>query len=497
LPERLLTRAQLAFALEDVFAELALNGEELVAGIPPSSRVGGFAANVDAAVDKISLNAILDTTNSLSQIVSSRFKDLELGCAEGRACAQAFVERFGRRAFRRELEADEVEGLLTRLFAPEVTFQAGIQQLVRGLFASADFLYHYETNPIARGGGFTATDLDLASQLSFLFWDSVPDEELLSLAQADRLRADGVLDQQIARLAASPRFDRNLERFFSEWLTKGNHADKDEGIFPELTDAVRSDAKQEVALFVSQLTRGGGRFSDLFTSRQTQVTAPLAKLYGLKVDSLSPAGDGWFAGSLPAGERAGLLTRVGFLQTTPAESRTSPTIRGRYLLGSLFCLDVQPPPPELQGFVTVPDDPTKSLRQRMSETTSQLPVCAGCHGLMDPIGFAFEHYDAIGRFRTQDGPVAIDASSEILDLGMVRDAVDLSTRLADRKDVRACFVRNWYRFAAHKMESAADDCSVQKLVASFAEDTVPISALVANLAKSPILSQRPAPMRMP
>lgn len=489
--ERLLTRDQLAFAIEDIFAELGADGAELVTSVPPSTRVGGFAANADAAVDKLTLNAFIETADATARLVSSRFAELDVGCREGRSCAQTFVQRFGRRAFRRTLEASEVESLLAQLFDPEPDFSVGIQQLVRGLLLAADFLYEYEVPPKARDGAFAVSDVDFASRLGFLFWDSVPDEQLLSLAESGQLRVDGNLERQLERLRADSRFDRVLRRFSIEWLTKGNRAEKSEALFPELDPAVRAMAAEELGRFVSRVTRGGGRLADLFTSTSAELTPSLATLYGSTLPVAQEKG--WQAAELPSAERAGILTRLGFLLETPAETRTSPTIRGRYLLGALFCRDVQPPPPELQGFVTVQDDPSKSLRQRMTETTSQLPACSGCHVQMDPIGFAFEHYDAIGRYRTQDGAVAIDAATQVLGVGDVRDALDLSARLADSPEVRECYVRNWYRFALHKVESSADECGVQKLTAAFVAGGMSLSALITEIAKSPMLTLRPAP----
>ena len=344
-----------------------------------------------------------------------------LGCTPASAadpCVRTFLASFGRRAWRRPLSDEEVARYATAVatVARDADVFAGLQMATAALLASPNFLYRFE---LAAGTGRHALDDHaLATRLSYALWDTTPDAALLDAADRGSLTGDGaVLRAQVQRLLASPRARRPLLTFFSELLgTNGldkNGFAKDTTAFPAATPALARGMYREIEGIVDDLVFS--RDADLlsiFDTRQTFLTAELAKLYGLPAGAV-PAGENPSPYTLPDGPRGGFLTTGAFLSLNARASITSPTLRGIFLRERLLCQEVPLPPDNVD--TTLPPPPpgmVETMRQRLSRHMKD-PSCAGCHRFMDPLGLALENFDALGAFRDSDGGQPLDASGDL------------------------------------------------------------------------------------
>ncbi|MEM6791470.1 MAG: DUF1592 domain-containing protein [Myxococcota bacterium] len=405
------------------------------------------------------------------------------------ACVDAFIDQFGGRAFRRPV-TDEERAMLREVYdevAMFGTFAEAMETVLQVILAAPPTVYLYEAGtPSADSGALRAlTGYEVASRLSYFLWDTMPDAALLDAAREGRLdRTDGIA-AEAERMLDDPRAEAQVVDFFSGWMQldggRLHHAledaRKDANLFPSYDEALQEAMRTEVQAFVRRaFYEGDGRFDDLFTSRDAYVNGPLAELYG--VDGVEGQDFSWV--ELDPRERAGLLTRAGFLTVYAAADVTAPIRRGAWMVEEVLCVKLGEPPPN------VDDTPLEggeqengqviSVRQDVEARTSG-PGCNGCHRLINPLGFAFETYDAIGRYQTEEvtSGAPVDASADIKGSdfdGPVADAVELSERLGESEQVRQCFARHWIdlAFGARGHEHAAiDECSKTTIEEQFAE----------------------------
>jgi hypothetical protein len=414
-----------------------------------------------------------------------------LGCdpagAGEAACVGKFIESFGKRAYRRPLTTVELERARKLYAVGRATDVAtGVRFVVQALLQSVNFLYLFEPAPTSMAGKVLAVDgWSMASRLSYFFLDSMPDDELFAAAEANQLATPEQVARQAARLMALPRFRDTVGNFHDQWLALGELAtvEKDAKLFPAWQPELRAAMQQEARHFVDQVMRqGDGKLETLLAGHFTVVNAPLAAFYGL---AAPPAG-AWQKVDLDPGQRAGLLTQPGLMATLAREDRTSYIRRGKLVREAFLCTPIPDPPPGVDA--SEAKIPANADARQRAAIHRDRPDCAACHSLFDPLGFAFETFDAIGRYRTTENGKPIDAHSEItatraLD-GPVKDAVDLAGKLATSDEVRECVARQWLRFALGRVESDADLPSLDTAMKGFRDGGWKVGDLLVALARS-------------
>jgi hypothetical protein len=367
--------------------------------------------------------------------------------ADEEPCAQRIVENLVRHAYRGAGTAEDVATLLDfyRAGRQDADFEGGVELALQRLLADPKFIYRVEHEPaeLAPGEVYAVNDLELASRLSFFLWSSIPDEELLTLAEQGRLSDPNVLTAEVRRMLADPRSEALTANFAGQWLNLRaleGHVPV-AALFPDFDDNLRQAFRRETELLFDSLIRENRPVTELLTADYTFVNERLAKHYGI------PGIYGSRFQRVALGEefdaRRGLLGKGSLLATSSQPVRTSPVIRGYWVLQNLLGVPPPPPPPNVPDLEQNTGDAAGNTRvptmREQMEAHRVNPACSGCHQLMDPIGFALEQYDAIGRWRTVDGSNVIDASSVMYDGTKINGPADLRNFLLSYTDQ---FVRN-------------------------------------------------------
>jgi mono/diheme cytochrome c family protein len=330
------------------------------------------------------------------------------------ACAKTIVSRLARRAFRRAVTDADIQMPLASYTAAraEAGFEAGIELALRTLLASTEFLFRIERDPrgTAPNTAYRISDVELASRLSFFLWSSIPDEELLDLAIRNRLKDRATLRAQIARMLADSRADALVTNFAGQWLylRNLNSAAPDARLFPDFDDNLRQAFRRETELLFESIMRGDRSALDLLVADYTFLNERLAKHYGIP----NVYGSRFRRVDLePGSVRGGLLGHGSILTVTSYAHRTSPVLRGKWVLENILGTPPPPPPGNVPPLVdTKTEGRIPSMRERMAQHRVN-PACASCHQLMDPIGLSMENFDAIGRWRTRsEAGTQVDAS---------------------------------------------------------------------------------------
>jgi hypothetical protein len=408
------------------------------------------------------------------------------------ACAKKFATSFGLRAYRRPLTTTEVDSLV-QLYregrAMAMTdYAGGIKIMLEGILQSPSFLYHWEGGPAApvvEGKVIKATDYENASHLSYFLWGSMPDQTLFDLAAAKKLNAPADLEAQARRMLGDAKARETVGQFLEEWMGLDNVLvrEKDTMLYPEFKDdQVKAAMIAEARTFLEHVVfDGDGLFSTALTADYSFVNQPLAPLYGKTATGMD-----FKQMSLDPAQRSGLFTQPGFLTVTGATNGSNPVKRGRKIYEGMLCGELPPPPAN----VPPPKPPSAggTTRERFAEHSAQ--ACAvGCHKLMDPIGYAFENFDGIGKYRTMDNGGKVDASTEfdIEDNGKLQKfngARELAEILTKSPRVQKCFSTQWLRFAFKRKEADGDAASIAAIAASFAKNGNNIRDLMVGVAVS-------------
>ncbi len=485
LPLRRLTTVEYENTVRDLFADPAI-----AVDLPPDP-VGAHGFAEAPLLSDDTANALRDSAETLATRAIARFDTL-MACdaaAQGDdACARAFVTRFGRRAFRRALASDEVDGFMGLYATAKNDLKYDLKDasrlLVTAFLQSPSFLYHWElgSDPVTHEGAVAKlAPYQLASRLSYFFWSSMPDDALLDHAAAGTLATDAGLTAEVDRLVASDRFAATVTLFHDQWLDLDKDVSKDTTLFPDFGAPLRAAMNDETSRFLRYVfLEGDGKLSTLFTSTVADVDPLMASLYGL------PAGGaGVRRVQLDPATRAGLFTRASLLSVDANASTTNPPRSGAKLWQKVLCKTIAAPPPGAAAAFHF--DTTLSTRENFSKLESD-PSCKGCHAVINPIGFAFEGYDAIGRRRAMEGSHAIDASGTLAsDPAHPRpfsSIVDLSATLASDPDATSCVARQWFRFAVQRSETDADRASLEAAYARFTSSTFDVRALLKAFATS-------------
>jgi hypothetical protein len=354
---------------------------------------------------------------------------------EEEPCARTILSTLAGRAYRRPVTAADLEFLLPfyKDGRQKGTFETGIQLGLRRLLASPTFVFRAEGDP--PGGAAKVSDIELASRLSFFLWSSIPDDTLLDLASRNRLHEPAVLEEQTRRMMADPRSDAMVENFAGQWLhlrnLEGIHPNTDE--FPDFDNDLRLSFVREAELFFGSVMHENRSVMDLLTADYTFVNERLARHYGIpriygsrfRRVTLGPEFE----------MRRGLLGKGGVLMSTSRADRTSPVLRGKWILENLIGSAPPPPPANVPPLQSKPGVVTRTIRERMA--AHRAPGCVNCHQLIDPLGFALEGFNAIGGWRTHEAGVPVDASSKLADGRAINGVEDLRTALTARPEAFA------------------------------------------------------------
>ena len=413
--------------------------------------------------------------------------------AEEAACARRIVSALARRAYRRPVTAADLDVLLGFFDdgRREGGFDAGVEMALRWLLASPEFVLRVERDPagLAAGESYAVSDLELASRLSFFLWSSIPDDELLDLAEAGRLRDPAVLEAQARRMLADERSRALVTSFASQWLYLRNvpAVVPDEDRFPDVGEGLRQAMRRETELFVESVFRDDRNVLDLLTADYTFVNERLARHYGM------PGVYGSHFRRVPVTEEArrGLLGHASILSVTSYPNRTSPVLRGKWVLENLLGTPPALPPPDVPALEETTGTGEALSMREATERHRANPVCASCHRLMDPPGFALEQFDAVGRFRTRSAAgTPIDATGELPDGTRFDGAAGLREALAGRPErFVGTLTEKLLTYALGRGLEHYDAPAVRAVARAAAEDGYRFSSLVVGIVES-------APFRM-
>ncbi|UJR79427.1 DUF1592 domain-containing protein [Sandaracinus amylolyticus] len=406
--------------------------------------------------------------------------------------ARRFVEGFGLRAHRRPLTADEVDGYVA-LFArgatayPEMdTFAGGVRVVLEAMLQSPYFLYRVELSTERDGDVIPLSSYEIASRLSYALWDTMPDDALFEAARGDSLRGEEGIREQAARLLADDNAADTVAAFHYQLLdmTKYEDVSRSTMLFPEFTESMRASMVNETQSFVRHVIfEENGGFSRLMTAPYTFVDAELATVYGLD----GTYDDAMERVDLDPAQRGGLLTQIGFLAAHSSSTDPDAIHRGVFVNHRILCAPL-PPPPMMVPPLPADETGALTMRERIDAHTGPGTCGAGCHGTMiNPIGFAFEHYDALGRWRDQDHGQPVDASAEYTFDGTIvdyEDAVALSGVIAEQPMAHRCYVRHWLEYAYGRPPSARDNPVLSRVGSASIQDDLSVQEILVELVAS-------------
>ncbi len=487
---RLLTRDEYAHSVADILGIPVPDVDNL----PVEPRVGGFNNNAAASVvTSRHIDEYIATAEKLVATALTTNRAAFLGCDSALAtCTKTFVESFGKKAFRRPLTTEE-SARYVAMFDPALTggtFDQGVTLVVSSIFASPSFLYRVEAGDAVGDGTYKLSPFETATALSYLFWGTTPDDELLGAASGGTLGTPAEIEAQARRMLASPKSRPQVAAFFTQWLNTSAllEANKDKQIYPAFTDQVRESLAAEQSAFVNYVVFDGTKkFDELFTADYVFANDALASFYGLGGASLGA--DVKKVVVATDSNRGGILTLGSVLASHAHSNESSPIKRGLFVRDRLLCQDMPPPPANVN--TTPPGlDPTLTTRERFAKHTAD-PVCKSCHQFLDGVGYGFERFDGVGAYRMTENGLAIDASGELKN----RESLDtpssdafngpreLGAILAKSERAQTCIATQYYRFAHGFRESSVDVCAVRSLASTFKTGGTNLQELLVEVAK--------------
>jgi mono/diheme cytochrome c family protein len=407
--------------------------------------------------------------------------------ADEESCARSILTSVVRRAYRRAPSSEDIETAFAfyRRGRAEGTFDTGIRRALERVLAGPDFLFRIERDPagVAPGTSYQVSSVELASRLSFFLWSSIPDEELLTAAIDGTLRDPQVLDRQVQRMLADARSQALVGNFATQWLElnklRGFSADPD--AFPEFDDGIKSAMRTETELFIGDQIAGDQDVLQLLTANYTFLNERLARHYGVK----GVYGSRFRKVPLQDQRRGGLLGQASVLALTSYPNRTSPVLRGKWVLDNILGTPPPPPPPDVPGLKDTGANGRPASARELMEQHRKDPACAGCHVRMDPLGFALENYDAIGRWRAESDGGPVDAKGTLPD-GTVFDGLGgLRTLMAaHHEDFALTVTRKLMTYGLGREVEYYDLPAVRRVVHESAGAGYRWSAIISAIVRS-------------
>ena len=412
------------------------------------------------------------------------------------SCAEKILSTLARRAYRRPVTDADVQPLLGlyRTGRDEGGFEAGVELALQRILAGPEFLFRIERDPenVLPDTAYPISDLDLASRLSFFLWSSIPDDQLLDLAEAGRLNDPAVLEQQVSRMLADYRSSALVDNFAGQWLYLRNLRAWRPSVreFPDFDGELRQALQQETELFFKSMLREDRSVLDLLSADYTFLNERLARHYGIS----DVYGSTFRRVTLRDENRKGLLGQGSILTVTSRANRTSPVLRGKWVLENLLGTPPLPPPPDIPALSERREEVGGlTMRQRMQEHQVN-PACASCHAGMDPIGFALENFDAVGQWRNTEGGATIDASGTLPDGTQFEGPAGLRKVLLSRPEQ---FVQTatekLFTYALGRELEYDDSPALRKILREAAPGGYRWSSLILGIIKSTPFQMRRSP----
>jgi cytochrome c551/c552 len=407
---------------------------------------------------------------------------------EEETCAKRILRTLIRRAYRRPAtDADIQEPLKFYISARrDGGFESGIEMAVSAVLVSPEFLFRVEQDPsgLAPNTAYRISDLELASRLSFFLWSSIPDDELLDAAIQGKLKTPAALEKQVRRMLADSRSKALVSNFAEQWLYLRNltSATPDMRLFPDFDDNLRQSFRNETELFFESIMREDRSVLDLLNADYTYVNERLAKHYGIP----NIYGSRFRRITFPEnGVRGGLLRQGSVLTVTSYATRTSPVIRGKWILDNILGVPTPPPPPNVPALKeNTGIGKALSMRERLAEHRNN-PACSGCHQLMDPIGFSLENYDAVGRWRAVDEGKPIDVAGGLPDGSKFDGATGLQKALLSRPEIFATtLTEKLLTYGLGRGVEPFDAPSVRKIVRDARDNNFRFSSFIVGIVNS-------------
>ncbi len=489
---RRLTEAQYASSVR------ALIGDDVVlSNIEPDTSLHGFLS-VGAAVTTLSSLGVDQYENNALDLaavaVDAEHRSSWVKCTPAAtvddACARTALAQLARLAWRRtptDVELDTLVGLASDAADTLQNFDEGLSYGVAAILQSPHFLYRVEIGEPDPNGGRRYTSLELASRLSFLLWNTGPDDALLVDAESGRLLKAEAKAAIVDEMLLDPRALDGIANLFTELYTLYTLDDlsKDPFVFVAMSEDLGPSAREETLRFLQWMTlQEGSDWRDVMTSRTTFVDRKMASLYAVP----SPVHEGFGQVELPAdGGRRGLLGHASLLAQFSHPTSSSATLRGKFVRSTLLCMPIPPPPAGVDTSIPEPSADLPTLRDRVAEHLTD-PFCAGCHELMDPIGLGLENFDGLGVWRNKDGEATIDASGD-LDGTQFHDAYDLAGAIRAHPDFGTCIVQQLVTYGLGRTVTQSEVDAQLWLTENFIASGYSFKALLRDFATSDLFSQ--------
>jgi hypothetical protein len=419
----------------------------------------------------------------------ARIMTCEPSASDPKPCWTEVASSFGARAWRKPLASEDVGGLVALAEAARGAgddVETATRLMLRAVLLAPRFLFRVEVDPDpASPAAHPLDDYELASRLSYFLWSSMPDATLLQLAAQGTLHEDATLRAQVARMLDDDKARALVDNFAGQWLFTRALDDHqpDNQEFPDFDDELRGAMRNETELYFREFLFGNSTMDQFLTADFSFVNDRLARHYGLPV-----AGTDFERVSLAGSERKGLLTQAGVLMVNSYPTRTSPVKRGKWVLEQLLCSAPPAPPPDIPA-LDIEDTPTGSLRERMEQHRSD-PVCASCHTLMDPIGFGFEHFDGIGKYREDDHGFAIDPAGMLPDGSAFQTPAQLAQLLAADERLPRCMTQQLLTYAIGRGTEAYDDDDIASVTSAFVAGGYRLPQLIELIVTSDAFRRR-------
>lgn len=412
------------------------------------------------------------------------------------AAARTILSALARRAYRRPVEEADLERLLTffRNSPESAGFEAGVESALQAMLTSPHFLLKIERVPknVAPGDVYPISDIELASRLSFFVWSSLPDDELLDLAERGELRRPEVLEQQVKRMLADPKAANLATNFAGQWLHLRNLSSitPDGRLYPDFDENLRQSMRRETELHLEELVRADRSVLDLLQTDHTFVDERLAQHYEIPHVTGSRFRRVELAADSP---RGGLLRHGSILTVTSYATRTSPVIRGNWVLENILGAPAPPPPPDVPSLDSQKViSETLSIRARLAQHRA-MATCASCHNLMDPVGFALENFDAVGRWRAHENGQPVDVEGSLPDGSRFAGVAGLEAAILARPELFVtALTEKLMTFALGRVTDAGDGPAVRAVVQQAAKQDYRLSAIVLGIARSTPFQMRTA-----
>jgi cytochrome c551/c552 len=459
--------------------DIRLDGVRLkLADVPPNARI-----------DKVIVAGPYNPTGRGDTVSRQKiFVCHPANAAEEEPCAQKILSTVAHRAFRRPVTDSDVKPLLAFYHTgrAEGDFDKGIEKALRAMLVSPSFLFRVERDPVSTksAAAYRVNDIELASRLSFFLWSSIPDDELLAVAEKGQLHDSAVLDRQLHRMLDDPRSDAVVSNFAGQWLYLRNLdvAKPDPDVFPEFDEGLKDAFRKETELFFANILREDRSVLELLDANYTFLNQKLAEHYGIP----NVYGSQFRKVTLADRNRGGILGQGSVLTVTSYPNRTSVVQRGKWILETLLGAPPPPPPPDIPDLKPHGADGRQLTMREQMEQHRANPVCASCHARMDPLGFALENYDGVGKWRSKDAGSVIDPSGKLPDGTVFEGPAGLKKILMTRdKDAFVETVaEKMMIYALGRGLESYDMPSVRIVAREAARNDYRMSALIAAVVKS-------------